>query len=135
MEPISNETWKSFQRSYYRRRLLVMLASLGEAYVGQLARALRLPHGRIMALLHGRPPGYAVELSLVELGLARQKPTVPRGRAYEITAKGRRKARSIAAAKAKKATQPEPAQGGTRWSVTWNSDADDRSSVSWSFGG
>lgn len=140
MEPIANETWKSFQRSYYRARLLLLLASLGEAYVGQLARMLRIPHSRVLALLHGAPTrGYAVELSLVALELAREKPT-PRGRAYEITSKGLRKARSVAAARGRRSTVPRSlrralggADGG--WTVALEGRTGDWSSVTWSVGG
>jgi len=98
MEPIANETWKSFMRSYYRARLLLLLSSLGEAYVSQLARMLRIPPSRVLALLEGNPAlGYSNDLAIVTLGLAVAKPTVARGRAFEITTKGRRKARSMAA--------------------------------------
>lgn len=104
MEPIANETWKSFQRSYYRARLLLLLASLGEAYVGQLSRMLRIPHSRVVALLEGNPAmGYSIELSLLELGLAQRKLTLARGRAYEVTTKGLRKARSMSASAARRA--------------------------------
>ena len=138
MEPIANETWRSFQRSYYRARLLLLLASLGEAYVGQLARMLRLPHRRVRALLEGdEKQGYSPELALVPLGLAVQKPTVGKGRAYEITAKGRRKARSMTAGAARRAAAgrgepgPAPTPGAVveaartaevRWSVQVTGD-------------
>lgn len=138
MEPIANETWKSFRRSFYRARLLLLLASLGEAYVGQLSRMLRIPPARVLALLHGDPErGYAAELALVALGLAQEKPT-PRGRAYEITSKGRRKARSIAAARGVREKLPARAatEGvGARWAMDVHGRAGGLSSVTWSFGG
>ena len=111
--PIANETWRSFIRSRYRKRLLLLLSSLGEAYVGQLARGLGISHARVLALLEGDPEaGYARELALVELGLAQPRRTpAKRGRAYEITTKGRRKARSVAAARARRAqAQPREAE-------------------------
>lgn len=131
MEPIANETWKSFVRSPRRKRLLILLSSLGEAYLGQLARLLGAPPHRVKALLHGRPPSYSEDLSLVELGLARERWTA-QGRAYEITPKGRRKARSLAAggragrektrgtaAPAGEAPPAAPAAEVTGWSMTW----------------
>lgn len=144
MEPIANETWKSFMRSYYRPRLLMLLSSLGEAYVGQLARALRIPPRRVAALLEGAPEqGYSVDLSLVRLGLAVRRPTVGRGRAYEITTKGRRKARSMAAGVARRATRPGGGQvlreagraahtATLRWSVQVTGD---RSPDAWNLDG
>lgn len=148
MEPIANETWKSFMRSYYRPRLLLLLSSLGEAYVGQLARMLRIPPRRVLALLEGDPAqGYSVELALVTLGLAASKPTTGRGRAYGITTKGQRKARSMSASVARRtqrrAEMPggppraqvvaRAAQTGTlRWSVSVTGD---RSADAWAYDG
>jgi len=143
MEPIANETWRSFMRSYYRSRLLLLLSSLGEAYVGQLARMLRIPHGRVVALLEGDPDqGYSVGLALVPLGLARRKDTLARGRAYEITTKGRRKARSVTSSVARRAPQRAPAvapvpeapaaTASVRWSVELTGE---RTSASWSVAG
>lgn len=101
MEPIANETWKSFRRSQHRRRALILLSSLGEAYVGQLARGLGIRPDRTKQLLVGGK-AYAHDLSLVGLGLARERLT-SRGRAFEITAKGRRKARSMLASRQRRA--------------------------------
>lgn len=95
MEPIPNETWRSFQRSRYRRELLLTMSSLGEAYLGQLARMLGIRPSRVLALLYGRPPNYRVDLGIIPLGLVREKATVRGGRAWEITSRGRRKARSM----------------------------------------
>lgn len=149
MEPIANETWKSFMRSYYRPRLLMLLSSLGEAYVGQLARMLRIPPNRVLALLEGDPAqGYSVDLALVSLGLAAAKATVGRGRAYEITTKGRRKARSMAAGVARRTARAPPGRleraaspidvaraahtATLRWSVSVTGD---RSADAWSYDG
>lgn len=105
MEPIANETWKSFLRSRYRRRLLLLIASMGEVYVGQAGRILHQPHSRIMAMLVGSPGrGYSESLSLVRLGLVQERVDAQaRGRVFEITSRGRRKARSLAAARARRA--------------------------------
>lgn len=84
-------------RSYHRVRLLILLASLGEAYLGQLARGLRLQPNRVRWLLHGRAPYYSVADSLVSLGYAADVAT-SRGRVYRITPAGLRKARSMSAA-------------------------------------
>lgn len=130
-------------RSYYRQRLLLLLASLGEAYVGQLGRMMRLPHSRVMWLLEGNPErGYSRELALVALELAREKVTpAKRGRAFEITPKGRRKARSITSAKARRVERPASAaravgrvqEGlGVRWGVPLEGVSGDGASVSWS---
>lgn len=140
MEPIANETWKSFRRSYYRARLLLLLSSLGEAYLGQLSRMLRIPPKRVAALLYGDPErGYCKELALIELGLAREKATF-RGRAFEITDKGRRKARSIAAARSPREPRERSVREATtgvggRWTVDLHDRAGGLSSVSWNFDG
>lgn len=138
MEPIANETWRSFRRCEPRRRLLLLLSSLSEAYVGQLGRIMELPHARVLALLEGDPDrGYSAELSLVRLGLAVEKPTiVKRGRVYEITAKGRRKARSMTAGRVRRAvraqqTSAAPGSIGTGAQIA----AGDGASVTWTFSG
>lgn len=84
-------------RSYLRVRLLILLASLGEAYVGQLARAMQLQPNRVRWLLHGRAPYYSVGESLVGLGYAAEA-RAGRGRVYRVTSSGLRKARSMSAA-------------------------------------
>jgi len=115
MEPIPNETWRSCIRSGHRKRALLIFSSLGEAYVGQIARILGIPHSRVMAVLYGDPPAYSPELGLVTLGLVEERRTVKGGRAFAITSKGRRKARSIVAGKARRgardavAAAPAPA--------------------------
>lgn len=139
MSPIPNETWRSLHRSQLRRRCLLLMASLGEAHVGQLARMLGIPHRRVLALLHGAPPAYRRELGLVALGLVEPKPTST-GRAYKITTRGLRKARSMTAARARRAraegrtdapkdapTPSSDSRGAAPWgSFTWTIRADDR---------
>lgn len=95
-EPIPTLTHASMSRARNRERLLILLSSWGEAHANRLAAALGLPCTRISWIMHGHPPKYSVELSLVALGLAVEIPT-SRGRVYRITPLGRRKARSIVA--------------------------------------
>lgn len=73
-----------------------MLASLGEAYVGQLARAVGAGRKRVLGALVGREPDYRPELGLVALGLAEAVQTA-NGRVFRITRRGMRKARSLTA--------------------------------------
>ena len=102
MKPIPSEFERSIHRSRHRLLVLLTLSSLGEAYVNQLSRHTGIRPSRVRAVLVGKPPSYRVERSLVHLGLARE---VGRGegRAFEITSKGRRKARSFASAFAPRA--------------------------------
>lgn len=72
-----------------------MFNSLGEGYPRQLARALGVDPTRVRWMLHGKPPYYSVELSLLAQGLVEEVKTNS-GRVYAITTRGRRKARSIA---------------------------------------
>lgn len=108
MDPIPHETWRSLLRSPPRRRLLLLVNALGEAYLAQLARP-----SRVLALLYGDPPSYAKELALVPLGLVEETPTIGRGRAWRISALGRRKARSVSSAYARRAAAR--AAGDERW--------------------
>ena len=125
MEPIPHETWKSFERSSPRRRLTLLLNSLGEAYLGQLARMMGIRPERVLALLYGDPPSYSKELALVTLGLVEEIQT-SRGRAWRITTRGRRKTRSWASARARKAGRrpderaPPAASGMSAISWTWS---------------
>jgi predicted transcriptional regulator with HTH domain len=101
MHPIPSVYERAMRRSRHRQRLLLTLSSLGEAYVGQLARSLKLPRERVKALLMGDPPKYRSDHSLVELGLAERVVTV-HGVVFKITTAGRRKARSVAASLARR---------------------------------
>lgn len=96
--PIPTLTDMSTRRAKNRERLLILLSSLGEAHTNRLAIALGIPASRVKWMMHGKRPCYSPELSLVTLGLAVDVPT-SRGRVYAITALGRRKARSIVAAR------------------------------------
>ena len=87
-------------RSRLRLRLLLVLSSLGEASLAQLAHAAGIPPHRAKCILFGRLPGWSPERALVPCGLAREVPT-PRGRKFEVTTEGRRLARSITAARAR----------------------------------
>ena len=107
MHPTGAESELSVQRSRVRRRVLLMLSSLSEAYPSQLARACGLTPTRLAWVLHGRAPYYRPELSLFALGLARERRT-PTGRVYEITTKGRKKARSLTARVRRKRSAAEP---------------------------
>lgn len=101
MDPVPASAERSTRRSRNRTAILLALASLGEAYAGQLARMTGIAHFRVKACLVGAPPDYRVELALVHLGLARVVDT-DHGRYYAITSKGLRKARSITAARARR---------------------------------
>lgn len=100
MEPVSSAAELSVHRSRLRERILLALSSLGEAYLGQLARGTGLPASRVKWCLYGYPPRYRVELALIPLGLAEERQG-PVGRHFVITTKGRRKARSIVARRAR----------------------------------
>lgn len=93
----------SLRKSRHRERLLLAMASMGECYIGELARHLKLPRAVIRALLHGKPPYYRIELSLVRLGLVREVRR-DRSRGYAITSLGLRKARSIVASRGRRRT-------------------------------
>lgn len=94
---------RSRVRSDLRDRALMMVASLGEAYPNQLAKALRIGTYRLHSVLHGRPrDGYSEPLALVRLGLVEIRQT-PIGPAYGITARGLRKARQLTARRARRA--------------------------------
>lgn len=94
MEPIPASAEKSVRRSRVRKHVLILISSLGEAYLGQIARALRLPPGRVLWALHGHAPDYRPELSLIAVGLVEERVT-EQGRVFVITSRGRRKARSL----------------------------------------
>lgn len=93
--PIPADTERSVRRSRARFKVLMMLASMGEAYQGQLVRATGLQPKRVKATLHGAGEDYRAELSLVATGMAEVVAT-PNGRVYRITSRGLRKARSLA---------------------------------------
>lgn len=71
-----------------------MLSSLGEAYPAQLARAVGLPQHKLGWVMEGREPYYSTRFSVVGQGLARVVESSS-GRVYQITTRGRRKARSL----------------------------------------
>src|SRR5687768_9082101 len=96
--PLPHLAWRSCAKSRHRQRVLLMLSSVGEGYLSQLAALLELSPRVVRWSLHGREPYYAVDLSLIQLGLASVRES-HRGRVYEITPLGRRKARSIVAAR------------------------------------
>ncbi len=134
MEPIPNETWRSFRRSRYRRELLLTISSLGEAYLGQLSRILGIRPSRVLALLYGKPPGYRVELAAIPLGLVREKVTVRGGRAWEITPRGRRKARSMTSGRVRGRARKAPAPAGpSELRGRTSPPADRTASYDWSF--
>jgi len=83
------------RRSKVRYRALMMLNSLGEAYLSQLADAVGVQPTRLRWVMHGHLPAYDPELSLVPIGFVEESRD-GRYRLYRITARGRRKARSLA---------------------------------------
>lgn len=101
MDPIPAAHEKSLRRSRVRLHVLLALSSLGEAYVGQISRLRGIPWGRVKACLLGKPPGYRVELSLVGLGLVKERRSRA-GTMFVITTAGRRKARSVTKAWARR---------------------------------
>lgn len=102
MDPISHELWLSASRSYHRRRLIIVLASFGEAYLGQLAHAMRLPPWRVRALLSGKLPHYSPTLSLEALGCAEPHRDARGGLYWRATTKCIRKARSMTAGRVRR---------------------------------
>lgn len=122
-EAIPHETWKSCISSRHRERVLLMFSSLSEGYIGQVAKLLGLRPHVVKWALYGRAPYYAPELSLIALGLVRERSS-GRGRAFEITPLGRRKARSIVAARNRWAREHRPgpvaAEGLAPASVSWS---------------
>lgn len=101
MEPIPARAELAIRRSRVRARVLICLASLGECYLGQLARVSGVDRSRIAWILHGRMPYYKPELSLVPLGLAEVEMTST-GRVYRITRRGLRHARSLTSRRKKR---------------------------------
>lgn len=126
MEPIPYETWQSFERSASRKRLALLVNSLGEAYLHQLSRITGIRPQRVLAMIYGKPPSYSIDLGLRTLGLVEDIPT-RRGRAWRITTRGRRKCRSWAAARVREGrrevragSQPRPSPGASAsWSFRW----------------
>lgn len=107
MHPTDADSERSVTRSRIRRKVLIMLSSLGEAYPRRLARACALDATRLSWILHGHLPQYRPELSLVALGLVRKR-TGANGTVYEITTKGRKKARSLRARVRARGAKAEP---------------------------
>ncbi len=95
MHVLGPDTERCLTRSRLRRRALIMLSSLGEAYPRQLAKAIGIDCGRLKDLMHGRPPRYSVEDALITVELAERKTDAHERHYYAITTRGRRKARSI----------------------------------------
>lgn len=96
MEPLPPVAEESVLRSGARARVLVVLSSLGVASISQLARMTGLSWRRVRAALVGEAPDYSIDRSLVGAGLARELPPTRR-RQFEVTERGRRKARSLVA--------------------------------------
>jgi predicted transcriptional regulator with HTH domain len=133
MEPIPHETWKSFERSHKRLRITMMVNSLGEAYLGQISRALGVRPSRVLAMMYGAAPSYSAELGVHTLGLV-EEIQVKRGRAWRITPRGRRKCRSWAAARARAWTVSKPAGGPSDGPPTaMGKEGEGESRASWSF--
>lgn len=91
---------RSIERSYLRLRVLLMLASLGEAFPRQLAKSCNIDCWRLDQVLFGGGD-YSVDLALVRLGLI-EVVTSPHGKLYRITRAGARKARRLAARQARR---------------------------------
>lgn len=103
--PIPSPFERSIRKAPLRLRVLLAVASLGEAYVGQIARHVGARRSRVRAALTGRLPGYRLDLSLVGLGLVEERRD-EHGTIYRITTAGLRKARSLTAA-ARRGTDAE----------------------------
>lgn len=87
IHPHRIEVVKSFRGSRLRLRVLRALAKLGEAYPAELARKCRVQAKVVHWILHGHPPRYRRDRSLVTLGLVTVKPTRD-GDMYVITPAG-----------------------------------------------
>lgn len=112
MQPTWAEIEKSFRRSYLRVMVLMMLNSLSEATPRALAMTVGIDGGRLEQILFGGG-SYRKELSLVSLGLVEVIETV-NGRVYRITAKGRKKARQVAARNVRRVRMREVNRGVAR---------------------
>lgn len=124
---------RSLRRAQGRRRVLLAVASLSVSYAGPLAEAAGVSRRQLFGILLGDLPRYSVALSLVRLGLVRAVET-PLGCVYEVTSRGRRKARQLAAREVRVAVRRassrlpvgEPVASAAavgasagRWAVTW----------------
>lgn len=96
MEPIPQTAERSASKSRLRQDILLFVSSVGEAYLGQIARALHTSTTRVRWCLHGHLPYYREDIALVPLSLI-DRVEAPTGGFYRITTRGRRKARSIVA--------------------------------------
>lgn len=96
MQPNFADFEQSIRRAPARARVLLMMASLSISYPTALAKAASVDHTQLMGILYGAPPKYSEKRALVVLRLVAEI-WGPNGRAFEITERGRRKARQIAA--------------------------------------
>ncbi len=94
MPHLEPSTARAFARSRLRIRAVLKLSSFGDAYAGQLARAVGCSRERMGWILHGHLPQYRPGLSLIGMGYA-EEGSSPNGRVYRITARGRRLARRL----------------------------------------
>lgn len=95
VQPLGPDTERSVVRSRLRRRTLIMLSSLGQAYPRQLAQAVGIDCSRLKSVMAGRPPGYSREDALTTVGLAEARVDGTGRVYYAITSRGMRKARSL----------------------------------------
>lgn len=96
MESLHSDTIHSMRRSHGRFKIWMFLVRSREASIAEISRATGIRDSRVRAGLIGRRGTHRRELSLLALGLAKQR-TARRGRVYAITpaglAHGRRMAR------------------------------------------
>lgn len=91
---------RSLRRARSRRRVLLALSDLAEAYLSHLAAAAGLRAAQAAGVLHGALPAYKPELALVTLGLVACREAAF-GTTYRLTASGREAVAALRAA-------PEP---------------------------
>ena len=88
----SSDAIRCFEGSQVRRRIMKVLARVGEAHLEFLAAMARTDPRSARWAMEGRLPYYAIELSPVALDFARKVQTRT-GEAYRITQRGREAAK------------------------------------------
>jgi predicted transcriptional regulator with HTH domain len=96
MVPLSPLAERSLHRSRVRANILLALLRDGPSFLGQIERATGHDAQRLGWALGGHPPEYAVEESLLHLGLVRAYDT-GRGTLFELTDAGRAEALALRA--------------------------------------
>lgn len=73
MYPHPHEIRLSLKRSRGRDRVLEYVVRRRTAYIAEIAEDLGMTEARVRAALHGSPPAYRVELSLVRMSLVERR--------------------------------------------------------------